>query len=121
MGCGASAPPVPALEPPKKSASADDEGAPDKAKVVPDVPPESRAEAAVNKGVGRMEGALEAVEERKQQVQARSDEAGLVYDELANAETSVLGSEVRLINPASRPILFLCWNPFIYHCRAPVL
>ena len=105
MGCGASVPPVPAPEPPKKggnprSSSADDQGAPDKAKVVQDVPPESRAEAAANKLVGRVEGAREAVEERVEQGQARLDEAALVCAAVANAETSVLGTEVRLTAPA---------------------
>ena len=86
----------------RTSASADvqgaaDAGAPDKAKVVVQgVPPESRAEAAANGLVGRVEEAREAVEERVEQGQARVDEAALAYTAVADAEASLLGTEVRL-------------------------
>jgi len=70
---------------------------PDKAKVVvQDVPPASRAEAAASGLVGRVEEAREAVEERVEQGQARVDEAALAYTALADAEASLLGTEVRL-------------------------
>jgi hypothetical protein len=88
--------PGPGVDSPSSSAH------PAKANVVKDVPPQSRAEAAANVLVGRVEGAREAVEERVEQGQAHVDEAtlALAYTAVADAEASLLGREVRLIEPA---------------------
>ena len=133
MGCGASVPADSAPDPKNlrlktagyaaiavtaSQSSADDQGAPDKAKVVQDVPTESREEAAANTFVEGVEGAREAVDEHVEQVRAPLDEATLVGTAVADAATSVLGTEVGLIDPASPLILLLHWNPFTYHYRA---
>ena len=96
--------PGPIVNPHPSSAvnqGAADDQAPAKAKeVVQDVPPESRAEAAANDLVGRVEGAREAVEERVEQGQARVDETTMAHTAIADAEESLLGTEVRLTAPA---------------------